>query len=95
MSVADDARAAAALIERDGWIQGNMGPTNPEARAPRCLAGAALAAVGGDYGGRRHADLRDALLDALGGVWLLSPWNDELGRTQDDVLALLAAVAGP
>jgi len=40
---ADDLRTALALLERDGWRQGEFGPTDPGVREPRCALGACRA----------------------------------------------------
>ena len=95
--VARDLRAAAEVLERDGWTQGVYG----DERGCRCQAGAMIVAVSGqpwmsltsltpEQFGRWTTAERffHRFLDAepMG-------WNDEPGRTAAEVIAALLAAA--
>jgi hypothetical protein len=80
--VAADLRAAADVLRRDGWMQGDV--INQAGHS--CALGA-LAVVSED---REHAAYR-AFRDYLGGP--IGSWNDKPGRTADEVIAALEAAA--
>jgi hypothetical protein len=70
------------LIDRHGWQQGDMGNANEG----YCIEGACRAA-GSDYGD--WSEVRAPL-----GIAIPFVWNDEPGRTKEEVLAVLdAAIA--
>lgn len=94
--------AAAMLIERDGWCQGKA----MSADGRRCITGAIYmvgrresAFLSPDYFKfRAEGDLAMAWLDRwLDDRWSgfagIVGWNDETGRTKEEVLALLELAA--
>ncbi len=97
---AADLRAAADVLERDGWLQGDYGTRH----GPKCLAGAVNHVVNGggsvdDLGGA--CELEDRAADAVQSVAALlgqgyadiTRWNDAPGRTAAEVIAALRAAA--
>lgn len=97
---------AADIIDRNGWIQNRYydieqaGDGTPKAECRVCLLGALNIAMHG-----KPTHLRDASRPDF--FWVLMravereadaedavDWNDTEGRTQDEVTALLRAVAG-
>ena len=93
--VAADLRAAADVLERDGWTQGDY-----VTECGRCVMGAIAAALGGSYGetsvpyenhGRRYLALREIRNSV--GTYDLDLWNDTHGRTAAEVIAALRAAA--
>lgn len=79
-------RSAADILRRDGWRQGSMGVAGRAA----CLREAVCRAQGAKpYYGRLA---RNALAAATGD-FRIPDWNDEPGRTIDEVLDLLERVA--
>jgi hypothetical protein len=98
-------RDAAALLRRDGWVQGMYGPTDPEARGARCAMGAVRSASTekGMTFTERDAAVRE-LVRTAGLDTLRYPeddlvkWNDWPGngtprRTADEVIAALDGTA--
>jgi len=86
--------AAADLIDRDGWIQvGGFRETG--ARYPRCV----ITAIRDVQQLLPHecdkTGALDAFSSAVGTIPVISAyrWNDEPGRTKDEVMAMLRAVA--
>lgn len=75
---------AAELLERDGWCQGAYFDGNSA-----CTIGALMDAAA-DIQDRNAAIYR--LKDALDG-WNIFNWNDAPGRTKEEVVAKLRAVA--
>lgn len=98
MTAADDLNRAADLLERDGWRQKALGP-GPDAQGRRCIYGALNAAC--DESMDRFRAGRLFLTKVLPGgekFALPAAWNDEPGRTVDEVIAACRAaaeVAGP
>lgn len=81
---------AADVLERDGWCQGEG--IDDDGR--RCIVSALGAASGtGFEGGRLWTESNLAVRRQLNNDELLSTWNDEPGRTIDEVTALLRATA--
>jgi hypothetical protein len=90
--VAADLRAAADLLEHEGWTQGQF---QDEETGCRCAAGALEAAAEEEISGR-WLDGIAALTQQLGispGPISLYRWNDTPGRTADEVIAALRAAA--
>lgn len=92
--VAADLVAAAAYIERYGWIQGKTGSPG----GPVCAAGALRAIASAPAWNpvteeqlQRYSDSWDAATDYLGRA--LPNWNDEPERTQAEVVAALRAAS--
>ena len=88
---------AAAWIEHHGWIQGKLSWANKV-----CALGAlSNAAEGGPYEPIIEAEERlKALLPEpyrsdkhVGSLCALAAWNDERGRTKDEVVAKMRAAA--
>lgn len=85
-TLADLADATADLLERDGWIQGWF--TRPDGH---CAIGAAKA-VGRSHHQERYFEVVVALSGHLGlefvpgGMHPVAEWNDEEGRTKDEVV---------
>ena len=80
---------AADLIERDGWCQGGS-----IVGKKRCAA-AAIGDVLATYRTSTLACRREivgALLHATG-LWSIPDWNDEPGRTKEEVVAALREAA--
>ena len=88
--VAADLRAAADVLERDGWTRGAW---LDEGR--RCVAGALTKAVmdlhPDDNFDRAYQSAHDTLSGHLGTAPML--WNDAHGRTAAEVIAALRAAA--
>lgn len=91
-------RGARGVLERNGWTQEwffKEVPGVPAAECPVCLRGALNLAAGGALAHPvTPAACGDALMavnDALPEYWrgLIAGWNDEPGRTAEDVFALL------
>jgi hypothetical protein len=78
---------AADDIVRYGWCRGGRG-WHPTRHAPRCLEG-------GIYGATIDGDLVDAAMAALERYLGVRPyvWNDQPGRTADEVVHVLRVVA--
>ena len=97
--VAADLRAAADVLERDGWTQGSYTDDN----GCYCAAGAVLKAMrydlseGGDY--MRAVEAFEAVLRQVLRAGSSAPegaviaWNDAAGRTAAEVIAALRAAA--
>lgn len=99
--VAADLRAAADVLERDGWTQGDyVGPDRC-----RCIVGAVTLVLGGDDGeasvpfanaSRMSAVRRfvNEQIDGYSADWFdVVDWNDDPGRTAVEVIAALRAAA--
>ena len=94
--VAADLRAAAEVLERGGWTQGRY--YRPETGC-RCAIGAIVAVLGGhdteftipDEAQPRWRAVEGALEAHLN--HFIDIWNDEPGRTADEVIAALRAAA--
>lgn len=99
--LAADLRAAAEVLRRDGWTQGDyvgMGGC-------RCLVGAVTKVLGGDDGegsvpsdnSERLNEVRRAINVQVAGTsdyWFdVIDWNDDESRTADEVIATLLAAA--
>ena len=90
---------AADIIEEQGWTQGPDGwPDNPDDTGPVCIEGALTRAMGLDY----FADCAKVVespamrvLSAHLGRALIHPfeWNDQEGRTAEEVIAALREAA--
>jgi hypothetical protein len=98
--VAQDLRAAAEVLRRDGWTQGDLGTCD----GPKCAVGAAyyVASDGAEVvyeffrsdAVRRAEQIADLVADEIGVERSELPnWNDEPGRTADEVIAALEAAA--
>ena len=88
-------RAAADLIERDGWCQGSR-----RVGAARCLVGAVSETADRMFGGGPRACRAEraaywAVESADPGVWEVGvvAWNDAEGRTAGEVVGVLRAAA--
>ena len=97
--VAADLRAAADVLERDGWTQGDYHASD----GCHCVVGAIEVATGYWTSSRPQHDLsvtarRETAVDVFEAV-LESPadtvfdWNDAPGRTAAEVIAALRAAA--
>ena len=84
--VAADLRAAADVLERDGWTQGRFYDRSTHAR---CAVGAIHYVV--NHKGVRAVQAREAFADHVGEMG--SSWNDAVGRTAAEVIAALRAAA--
>ncbi len=85
------AKDTMAILLRDGWKQGSCGL---EYR-PHCLVGAMIFTEQRNGRPARFAylEFKDAVKRAAGDSPPLEGWNDQSGRTFDEVRAVLAAVA--
>lgn len=85
--VAADLRAAADVLERDGWRQGEL----VDSYGCRCVLGAMDAAAP-----LRREDAVEQMWNALAdvvGTRAIVKWNDAPGRTADEVIAALRTAA--
>lgn len=87
---------AAAYIEEHGWCQNHIN----DAAGRVCLAGAIYAVGGGflDDGIPKRCPVRSEAFDAIRNAlpdctFRIPAWNDAPGRTQDEVVAKIRAVA--
>jgi hypothetical protein len=99
MNVQETARKALDILDREGWIQGSAGPSG------RCMGGAWAEALTGDqwslYRGADVKPLTEAIMAQYPGTTgraapaydLVTRWNDVIGRTEDDVRAILEKLA--
>jgi hypothetical protein len=92
--VAADLRAAAEVLERDGWTQGVYHDLESGCR---CAQGALDSIYGaheaeGSYDQAVEEAANDHLAAVIGTPRIIS-WNDEPGRTADEVIAALRAAA--
>lgn len=100
--IAADLRAAANVLERDGWKQDDIGSCS----GPKCLAGAVNFVVTGglsvdDLGDDEDTEVEFRADDAMRAVAglvsenyiFLTRWNDAPGRTATEVIATLRAAA--
>jgi hypothetical protein len=101
--VAADLRAAAEVLRRDGWTQGDYYDFETGCH---CVLGALIAAAGGPKATHpmdlappatrsRFDPAVKAVIDHLGfdyGLHVVD-WNDAPGRTADEVIAALLAAA--
>jgi hypothetical protein len=94
--VAQDLRAAAEVLRRDGWTQGFM-----HCDGKHCALGAVEVVVDPDTNddegwddeqNRRFADAAK-LLRRVTGESQIVDWNDDPGRTAEEVIAALEAAA--
>jgi hypothetical protein len=98
--VAQDLRAAAEVLRRDGWTQGDLGTCD----GPKCAVGAAYyvasdgAEVVYEFCGSDTIRRAEQIADAVA-AWIgvdrpdLPTWNDSGKRTADEVIAALEAAA--
>ena len=87
--VAADLRAAAEVLRRDGWTQGDY----EKADGCKCLSGALRSVCGGIDSTEPERYLPAwGYLRALIGREAIT-WNDAPGRTADEVIAALEAAA--
>lgn len=94
---------AADVIERNGWFQGgfiDLSAEKPKGEEPCCVLGALSIAEHGDPmksgSGRVEAVLIDRLdldVDEADEDYPLGYWNDEPGRTAEEVVRELRAAA--
>lgn len=97
--VAADLRAAADVLERDGWIRGSLHKL-ASCGGGHCALGAIHVATGvvDDWGEeaqtayQRAADAERLLTRHLN-IGPLPAWNDRPGRTADEVIAALRDAA--
>jgi hypothetical protein len=90
-------RGAREVLERNGWNQGwffrDDDPGANPAECAVCLRGALNLSAGAEHPGSPAAcgDALMAVNDALPERWrgLIAGWNDERGRTVEEVYALL------
>jgi hypothetical protein len=96
--VAADLRAAADVLERGGWAQGDYVTDD----GCRCAIGALVVVCGGSAGESTVPfDDLPRLRTLMGAVerqtgiprWDIDAWNDEPGRTAAEVIATLRAAA--
>jgi hypothetical protein len=98
MTAADVLLAAARVIRDRGWYQGGfVDPTRPD-DGPVCLDGALFVAAGGAcdaFDAAVWAAARSALRLSAGltGDGALQRWNDQPGRTADQVILALEIAA--
>lgn len=87
--VAADLRAAADVLERDGWTQGEY--EQPD--GCKCISGALRSVCGGidTTDTDRYLSAWYALRPVIGRGAI--NWNDEPGRTADEVIAALRTAA--
>ena len=84
----DICRRAAELIRQHGWVQGQIGGTH----IGFCLWGALIRASGPDFAVLHEADRLVRRRFSWWARWTNRPpswWNDKMGRTQAEVLAVL------
>jgi hypothetical protein len=91
---AADLRAAADVLERDGWTQGSFKDQN----GCRCAAGAISKVALDRFPEDSDFNFDEAFEDALDALraFVGKPvvvWNDERGRTAAEVIAALRAAA--
>lgn len=97
MSLKEDLTRVRRLIE-SGWTRGAWART--ESGSPCwedntnavcwCLSGAVQKVFSGDESTQTRIDLTRALVRNLpAGFWDIPAWNDEPGRTKEEVLALI------
>ena len=82
-----DLRAARAYLVEHGWCQNES--MNDKGQV--CIDGAMQYSIGdtcSDVTGARYAATADSVYHALNYVGGYINWNDQEGRTQDEVLAL-------
>ncbi len=83
--VAADLRAAADVLERDGWAQGGL------ASCGRCAIEAVWQVTGSI--GQRPQDAVETLRAVIPAPSSIILWNDKPGRTADEVITALRAAA--
>ena len=83
---------AAVRLREVGWQQGGVG----HSVGPHCMLGACRWAVGWYTGTATRCDVADAdaaafeaTYAAAGGITGVAAWNDEPGRTVEEVIAAL------
>lgn len=85
---------AAEYLRDRGWCQGTMADINGRV----CLLGAlAQSSIGVDRSVREDAEFTVACqlgFDSATPFWKITRWNDERGRTRDEVIAVLERAAG-
>jgi hypothetical protein len=93
ISVAEHLELTALVIERYGWAQGQ----HRSRSGRRCILGAQAVLYRLGYGDEftvaNAADRLQAVLAARGIRQPYAQWNDQAGRTQDQVLALIRTAA--
>ena len=91
-AVGQDLLNAAEYIERHGWCQSRAFDGD---RA--CMMGAIYAATGGTFRGLTVGAVDERYLNAVMRVLLIAPsptrWNDEKGRTKQEVIDALRQAA--
>lgn len=95
--LADVYEEAAEAIERDGWTQGEL----VDHKGRRCFIGGLVAATNNQYNRTYAAGVyaeqvlelppRDSRCEGI--VFPIAEWNDEKGRTKDEVINLLHGLA--
>lgn len=94
LSTVEVLRGAKAVIERNGWHQGDYADRRPEFRGkpprecPVCLLGAINVASGGDPDDDSEVTEAERLLKQCMKQYVPT-WNDAPGRTVAEVYALL------
>jgi hypothetical protein len=83
-STGDFLRTAAMVIEKHGWVQGKFGSE----LCGFCILGAMLHTC--DVTNITRAQM---FLDTITGLYGVAHWNDQPGRTKEEVLALLTQAA--
>jgi ATP:corrinoid adenosyltransferase len=87
--VAQKLREAADLLATDGWVQGV--PEDDQGR--HCAAGA-IEAVTGDGTGKNFAVSGTAMVAVADHLGIrITDWNDQPGRTAEEVIAVLRETA--
>jgi hypothetical protein len=86
---------AAELIEERGWRQEVRRGELTTLCAAEAVSAATEELAGGDIGGAGWRGLNEAAHSPIfgGSVLALVRWNDERGRTEDEVLELLRSAA--
>jgi hypothetical protein len=97
VTIAEDLRAAAAVLRRDGWQQFDCGTVD----GPKCALGALHYVASGGAGTQgdkistaayARAQLANNVVSKRVGVWF-PIWNDRYGRTEQEVIATLEQIA--
>jgi len=102
MNPSDILTAAAERLAKEGWMQGaycaidrSLCHTTPDSIGPTDLTGAIRAVNGGWWNHESDdakAEAKEAVRDAIGGGYL-GDWNDEDGRTVEEVIGILKLAA--
>lgn len=84
-------RKVATILGRDGWLQGERGADG----GPRCALGAIYGAQNSQYASADTSQLYTVACERFGNHNVLSlvTWNNDLGRTKEEVIAFFEDLA--